>query len=52
MLNMALKELKNQELENVEKTCFDIVVFPAQSILPIMDKLFIRFHHIQKNNRA
>lgn len=24
MLNMTLKELKNQELENVEKTCFDI----------------------------
>lgn len=24
MLNMTLKELKNQELENVEKICFDI----------------------------
>lgn len=24
MLNMTLKELKDQELENVEKICFDI----------------------------
>ena len=24
MLDIRLKELKNQELENIEKTCFDI----------------------------